>query len=148
LEQLKNILRICSKRTLAEDEILCYVEEESFNIFVLIKGMLRITFKDGKELSRITPLGIVGEMGVFTGEKRSATVIAASECVVLDILKADLFEILREDPDMGMIVLKNVIEDMAHKMRINNVIIEELKQVCPDREYLTIISRILPKTDQ
>ncbi len=147
LQKLKNILRICSKRTLAENEILCYVEEESFNIFVLIKGMLRITFKDGKEISRITPLGIVGEMGVFTGEKRSATVIAAGECVVLDILKSDLFEILSEDPDMGMIVLKNVIEDLAHKMRINNVIIEELKQVCPDKEYSTIISRILPKPD-
>ena len=145
LLQLKNILRICSKRTLTENEILCYVDEESFNIFVLIKGMLRITFKDGKEISRITPLGIVGEMGVFTGEKRSATVIAAGECVVLDILKSDLFEILSENPDMGMIVLKNVIEDLAHKMRVNNIIIEELKQVCPDKEYSTIISRILPK---
>ena len=108
--------------------------------------MLRITFKDGKELSRITPLGIVGEMGVFTGQKRSASVIASTECVVLDILKTDLFDSLKEDPDMGIIVLKNVIEDMAHKMRVNNVIIEELKQVCPDREYSTIISRILPSS--
>ncbi|MBN1292792.1 MAG: protein kinase [Candidatus Latescibacteria bacterium] len=144
LPQLKKILGICSKRTLYKDEILCYIDEESFNIFILIKGMLRITFREGKELSRIIPLGIVGEMGVFTGEKRSAMVIAANECVVLDILKSDLFEVLHNDSDMGIIVLKNVIDDLAKKLRINNVIIEKLEQVCDIEDYSAIISQVLP----
>jgi len=141
--QLRKILSISSKQLFSKDDVLCHEGEESYKIFILLKGMLCVTFEDGKELSRITPLGIVGEMGVFTGQRRSATVVASSDCIVLTIHKTDLFNLFRKDPHMGILVLMNVVEDMAHKMRVNNILVEELKQVCPPDEYSMILSRVL-----
>jgi len=142
-EQFKQILMICSKKTIAKGKKLCSAGEESHDIFILIKGKLKVIFEDGKKFSCIKPLEIVGEMGVFTGEKRSATVIAESECVILSIKKAELFNVIRNDTELGIQVQANVIEDLADKLRTNNVIIKELKQVSTPEQYSMIISRVL-----
>ena len=141
--QLKKILGICKKQTFSENDAVCLNGEESYKMFILIKGELRVIFEDGKELSRITPLGIVGEMGVFTGERRSASVLAANECIVFTIHKTELFRIFRLDGELGIKVLMNVIQDMSHKLKNNNILIEELKQICTPDEYDSIISRAL-----
>ena len=146
-EQFKEILMICSRQILNEGETLCHAGEESHEIFILIRGKLRITFEDGKEFSRIRPLGIVGEMGVFTGDKRAATVIAASKCIILTINKYDLFKIINNNPKLGLLVQSNVIEDLTRKMKTNNVIIEELKQITPPDKFSAIISRIFMDID-
>ena len=147
-EQFKKILMICSRQKLLEGEILCHASEESLEIFILIRGKMQVTFEDGKEFSRIRPLGIVGEMGVFTGDTRSATVIAASKCTILTIKKDDLFKVFNSDPELGMLVQSNVIEDLTRKMKTNNVIIEELKQLFPPDEFSAVISRVFMDNDE
>ena len=147
-EQFKEILMICSRQLFLEGEALCHAGEESHEIFILVRGMLKVTFEDGKEFSRIKPLGIVGEMGVFTGDKRAATVIAASKCVILTIKKDDLFKIINNNPELGLLVQSNVIEDLTSKMKTNNVIIEELKQITPSDKFSSIISRIFMDIDE
>jgi len=147
-EQFKQILMICSRQKLLEGEILCHTGEESLEIFILIRGKLQVTFEDGKEFSRIRPLGIVGEMGVFTGDTRSATVVAASKCTILTIKKDDLFRVFDSDPVLGMLVQSNVIEDLTRKMKTNNIIIEELKQLCPPNEFSAVISRVFMDNDE
>ncbi|MFC1560959.1 protein kinase [Candidatus Latescibacterota bacterium] len=147
-EQFKKILMICSRQKILEGEILCHAGEESLEIFILIRGKLQVTFEDGKEFSRIRPLGIVGEMGVFTGDTRSATVVTASKCTILTIKKDDLFRVFDSDPVLGILVQSNVIDDLTRKMKTNNIIIEELKQLCPPNEFSAIISRVFMDNDE
>jgi serine/threonine protein kinase len=142
-EQFKQILIICSQKTVEKGEKLCTAGEESREIFILIKGELKVIFEDGKEFSCIKPLGIVGEMGVFTGEKRSATVIAESECVILSIKRNELFNVIQKDLELGLQVQANVIKDLVDKLKTNNIIIEELKQISTPEQYSMIISKVL-----
>ncbi|MFC1540877.1 protein kinase [Candidatus Latescibacterota bacterium] len=142
-EQFKRILMICSRQALQQDEVLCNSGDDSNEIFILIRGKLKVTFDDGNEFSRIRPLGIVGEMGVFTGSKRSAKVIASSKCTILTIKKNDLFKVFSEDPVLGMMVQSNVIDDLSLKMKTSNVIIEELKQLTPPETFSAIITKVL-----
>ncbi len=144
-EQFKQILMICSRKMLEEGNVLCRSGDESREIHILIKGKLKVTFDDGNEFSRIRPLGIVGEMGVFTGSKRSATVIASTVCTVLSIKKDDLIKVFSADPVLGMMVQSNVIEDLSLKMKTSNVIIEELKQITPPETFSAVITRVLDK---
>lgn len=140
--QLIKIIKICSMQTFSKDEILFYAGEESYKMFILISGELQVNLKDGKEFSQIKPLGIVGEMGVFSGERRSATVVSAEKSVVLTIHKTDLFTIFYKNPDMVLCILQNVIRDVSQKIRINHILISELKNVYSPEEYQKIVEHV------
>ena len=58
---------------------------ENKNWEKIINGILEKT---------ITPAGTVGEMGIFTGEKRSASVSAVTDCITLNFNKTELFSCL------------------------------------------------------
>ena len=128
VDQFKKILHICSKQIFLLDEVICAEGDESFRMFILLKGSLKVIFADGKEFSRISSVGMVGEMGVFTGERRSASVVGAEEGVLISIHKAELFKLFRHDTDLGIKILLNVILDVSHKLKKSNAIIDELKK--------------------
>jgi len=140
LHQFKKILTICAKRTMLKDEALFHMGEESFEIFILLKGILKVTFENDKEFSRITPIGIVGEMGVFTGDHRSASIIAITDSLLLSIHKSELMRVLRTDADLSIHILMNVINDLSDKIRRDNRIMEDLRQVCPPGQWIQIIT--------
>ena len=148
IDQFKRIINICSNRNLTVNEVLCRAEDESYEMFILIKGLLKVVFSNGKELSRISPIGIVGEMGVFTNERRSASVVAASKCIILSINKRELFWLFRSDSDLGIRILMNVVNDMALKLKKNNILIEELRQICPPNKYSKILSQVLMNPEE
>jgi CRP-like cAMP-binding protein len=139
MHQFKKILAICSKRNLPQSEVLCRMGEESFEIFILLKGELAVTFEDGKEFSHITPIGVVGEMGVFTGDRRSANIVAVADSLLLSIHKTEIMRVLRAEADMSVRVLINVIDVLSEKIKYDNRIIEDLRQVCPPGQWTQII---------
>lgn len=128
IAEFGKVLSSCSHKTLHENEILFNAGDESYEIFILIKGQLQVILPDGKVLARVNPPGIVGEMGVFTGERRSATVVTASECIALVISKIGLMTLFNKDSTLGMSILLNVICDLSNKLRKDNKIIEYLYQ--------------------
>ena len=139
---LKRILRICSKQIFARNDVLCTKGEESLHMFILLTGLLSVRFPSGEQLSYISPGETVGEMGVLTGERRSATVVAAEDSIVISIHKAELFTLFRKDSSFVYSILMNVIRDMARKLRKNNEVIEELKGSCPPEVYNHIVSKM------
>jgi len=148
LNQFKQILRICSKKSYPEDTVVIQSGSESERIFILIKGILKVVFTDGKELSRISPVETVGEMGLFTAEKRSASVVTAEESILLSIHKKELMNLFRKESDVGIQILTNVISDMSNKLKKSNTTIEELKKRCLPGEYTKIISKTQEEAEE
>jgi CRP/FNR family transcriptional regulator, cyclic AMP receptor protein len=140
--QFKKILGICEKRTVPKDGVLCRMGEESFEIFILLKGTLRVTVKDNREITRISPIGIVGEMGVFTGDRRAANILAAEDCLLLALHKAELMSALRGDADLSIHILMNVIGDLSSKLRKDNRIIDDLREICPPDRWMGIVRNV------
>ena len=147
VDQFQKILNISSKRTYKKDEELCLAGEEAYEMYILLAGELKIALPDGKEISRIQPVGIVGEMGIFTGESRSATVVAYTDCIVLTINRIELMGLFQKDCILAMQILMNVIKDLSQKLRNNNVIIDEMRQICMPGEFTKIISKILMESE-
>ncbi|MCE5250181.1 cyclic nucleotide-binding domain-containing protein [bacterium] len=126
VEQLDKMVRICSKKKYSSQEQIYRMGEESKDMFILMKGKISITFNSGVELKNIVPTGTVGEMGVFTGEPRSASVLADTDCIVLNINKAELFTLFRNDMELCVKILLNIIRNLSEKVRTDNKVIEEL----------------------
>jgi CRP-like cAMP-binding protein len=55
---------------------------------------------EGLAVARLDTDEIFGEMGLCTGEPRSATVRSRGECVLLEVNRADLLPMLEEDPSV------------------------------------------------
>ncbi len=76
--------------------------EAGDSLYLLAEGVLdvRIPRPDGTEalVDSLYPGAVVGEMSLLTGQPRSATVIAATESVLLELRKAELDPVLRARP--------------------------------------------------
>lgn len=129
LLQFKEMLHICGRRSYKEGDYICHMGEESIEFFILLQGTLKVLLQDEKVISRIEPIGVVGEMGVFTGEKRSANIVAVSPCMMLTIHRLEILNLFRQDVDMSIKILLNVIHELSCKIRHDNVIIQQLRQL-------------------
>ena len=90
-------------------------------MFVLIAGELGIMSDDNSVLAVLTPITTVGEMGMFTRQKRSATVTAIQQSRVLVVDRVSFEVLLRADDDMRVRVYQNVIEILSEKIMSDNV---------------------------
>lgn len=91
---------------------------EGYSMFILTQGQAGVHLGRDGESAQVATLGAgdyFGEMSLLTGEKRSATVIAASDCDVLEIEKSVFGEVLHENPTL----LKSLSEMLAQRRMEN-----------------------------
>jgi len=50
------------------------------------------------ELATLQPGDVLGERSLLTGEPRSASVVAVTECIVLEIAREDLQQLITREP--------------------------------------------------
>ncbi|MFC1508803.1 cyclic nucleotide-binding domain-containing protein [Candidatus Omnitrophota bacterium] len=127
-DDFHNILNISAKKTVGKNEVVFYEGDKPSEMFILIDGVLQIKLR-GKELNLITPIGIVGEMGIFTGEPRSATVIAKTDCELLRFNRLELFNLLKENSSLNNHFQRGMIINLADKLNSANDIIVKIKNL-------------------
>ena len=94
-------------------------------MFILLQGRLSVVGPKGTQLGDILPGASCGEMGVFTGLPRTATVIAVQKSVGFAITKQDLHTALRADLGMQVKVLQNVIILLSERLASAGTNIED-----------------------
>ncbi len=91
------------------------------SMFVLLTGDAAVFVRQSDNgaaptrVATLLPGDYFGEMSLLTGEKRSATVVASSDCEVLEVAKPRLAEILQENSEL----LKSLSEMLAQR-RLDN----------------------------
>jgi CRP-like cAMP-binding protein len=77
--------------------------EKGDSMFILVDGEARVVVErngSAKEVARLASGDCFGEMSLLTGEQRSATVVANTDCVVVEIGKVVLSCSLRDHPEL------------------------------------------------
>ncbi|MEX1315820.1 MAG: mechanosensitive ion channel family protein [Synechococcaceae cyanobacterium] len=100
--QLEQVAPLTRCIRFAAGEAIVIEGEEGDALFQLVEGRVEVIklLQDGFE-KKVTELGqgaIFGEMSVFSGEPRSATVRALQECVLLEVERDDLRALLEGNP--------------------------------------------------
>lgn len=72
--------------------------EEGRSMFVVCGGRARVVEASGRELAVFGPGDYFGEMSMLTGQPRSATVVAADECLVLELTADALRDVALANP--------------------------------------------------
>ena len=121
VEQLRKILGSCSHRVFEAGEEICRCNTPSDEMYILISGELAVVTNEGIRVATIAPVTTVGEMGVFTGQPRSASVEAIKESNVFSIRKLQLDQMLKDDIDMRVKIFRHVVDILAEKLSSDNV---------------------------
>ena len=119
--QVRTILSLCSHRTCKPEEKLCQSNSPSDEMYILLAGELVVVTAEGVKVATILPVTTVGEMGVITGEPRSATVEVSKPSNVFTLRKATFDSTLKEDREMRASVYRNIIDVMSLKLNNDNI---------------------------
>jgi hypothetical protein len=95
----------------AAGETLLQQGDEADHVFIIIDGKAE-AFVDGQKVGDVLKDEIFGAMAVFTGEKRSATVVASAPCTLMMIPKDQFLSLAQTNPRIA----HSLIESMARRI--------------------------------
>ena len=118
------ILKICGFKSYTPKEVVFQAGDPSNEMLVLLQGKLIVVGESGTLLGEIMPGTSCGEMGVFTGRVRSATVIAETKASGFVINGQQLDTVMRAYPEAHVKILKNIIAVLSDRLSGADVQIE------------------------
>lgn len=99
----------------AAGEVLIRQGDDADHVFIIINGHAE-AFVDGHKVGDVPKDEIFGAMAVFTGEKRSASVIASEPCSVMLIPKEQFLSLTQSNPRIA----HSLIQSMARRIDLLN----------------------------
>ena len=94
-----------------------------------------------REVARLGPGQFFGEMSLFTGEPRSATVETACESVAAEITKGQMESLLRSRSEIAGLLTRAVVERCLHTTQA----LANLAEKHHDEHRATLASQVLSK---
>jgi CRP/FNR family transcriptional regulator, cyclic AMP receptor protein len=123
---LGNLEKAAIRRAYPKNTILISKGDKSDQLFVVLKGKLKVAITDasGKEIimSLLGAGDYFGEMAIIDGESRSATIVTTQASEVLTISRDDFHRTLLSSPELMFELLKV----LARKVRIATDKLESL----------------------
>jgi CRP/FNR family cyclic AMP-dependent transcriptional regulator len=127
--QLSGVLAASEAQSVAAGSTLLREGEYSDSLFILTSGTVEITRRMGLEMNdvqgaprrktlvQLTAPQFFGEMGLLEEVERSATVIARSDCQVLELRRADFERLAAADLDLAYRLVRNIAIVLASRLR-------------------------------
>lgn len=134
MENVRIVLQLCEFRSVESGQQLCKVGEQSNEMLILLSGRLEVFNDDHVQLATVEPAAPVGEMGLITGQPRSATVRAATRANLLAIKKAAFDRLMRSNGEIRMRIYRNVIETMVKRLQDSKKMQRAAEEECVQRE--------------
>ncbi|MSS71759.1 MAG: cyclic nucleotide-binding domain-containing protein [Candidatus Latescibacteria bacterium] len=133
-DEVEVLLSLCRIRSFRAGDVLMQSGSPSTEMFLILSGEVLVRTPKGLPLVRLARPETVGEMGIFTGDSRSATVEGRQDGTLVVIARADLLKALAEDPPMAIRMYKNVIDILSRRLRNENLHIQMYRDQVQDLE--------------
>lgn len=131
--QAVSILKVCDRKSIDAGTTLCLYGDRSEQMYILLSGSLSVRTEDGTQIARIEPVSPVGEMGIFTEEPRSATVVATEASSLFVLGKYKLQGVMRQNKEIEINISRNVIATLAQRIRDSNQEQNYLRDIVADQ---------------
>ncbi len=121
-EETRQLANASVVRVFAPGEAIVRQGEKGKSMFIIHRGTIEVNIKNEYEkinLGTLSEGDFFGEMGLFTGEPRSATVTAQDETEVLEIFDYSLKPLLEENPKLVK-AFSRIIEERRQALSKTN----------------------------
>ena len=122
----KVFLEYCELRQIKRGAQLCAELEISDEIFFIAKGSLEVVKASAAGTVRLAKLhqgAMVGELAFYTGDARTASIVAVTDAEVYVLHKASLARLRTECPDLAVTFDHMVIRKVSHALTRTNKLI-------------------------
>ena len=103
--------------------------DEACHVYILLRGKARVTTGSGDPIARLKVGDIVGEIGLYSKEPRTASVVSDGPSTFLRIDGPELNALLDKFPAIGVKVLRNVGMALCAHLRSSNFQLESVLSV-------------------
>jgi len=106
--EFDRVFELLSSQVVEPDTVIVKEGDPGDSLYIIARGQVRIAKKDDggeRELAVLGPSDFFGEMGYFHGT-RNASVIAVKRCLLLEMTKKDLDQVVAEFPRVKEVLLK------------------------------------------
>ena len=103
-------------RTYRDGDVIARQGVRGESMYVVQSGLVEVLVERPRGDLKLSTLGqgdVFGEMSLFTGEPRSATVRALGEARVLTVDRRGFLRRVHEDPSLAFLVLQKLSERVA-----------------------------------
>ena len=121
LEECRKLLAVCEKVAHPAGKTIFAAGAPGNQLLILLGGRLSIQTPGGLEITQIKPVDSVGEMEIVNGLSRVARVVAMTEISGLTLGSKQLGGLLGGEPVLGVKILKNIIGNLAKKLKATNL---------------------------
>lgn len=130
-QEIQQVLAVTSEKRFQEDETIMQEGNRGDTMYMVLEGELGVsktlTMKFGdddyrkteKVLSRYHPEdhAVFGEMALICRDNRSATIVARTDCLLLEIQRDDFIRLVEGSPQLGVKILLNLSQLLIDRLR-------------------------------
>lgn len=126
IEEVVLLLKVSHSTIFKPGQTIYKTGEPGDEMLILLKGELNVTGNAGEVFATIGSGNAIGEMGLFTGQPRSANIVAVEKSAGLVIRKQELIVLLSNNREMYVKLLNNVINLLSERLAEANQLNQEL----------------------
>ena len=140
-DELPHIIEITAEKRFQKGDVIMQEGDKGDTMYIVVEGEVGVskslTMKFGEDdyrqtekvLTRFRPEDhvILGEMALIGSDNRSASVIARTDCLFLEINREDFLRLIQQNPELGVKIM----------LRLSELLINRLKQSSKDVIRLT-----------
>ena len=124
-EELIKVGQVCQEVSIPSGQTIIERNEPADCFYLIEEGTVEILTAGEQDPSVVVTLGngqIFGEMALVDSGKRSASVRAATDAVVLKVDCNAFIDLCETDTQLGYRIMRNVASDLSFKLRHRNLI--------------------------
>lgn len=125
-DQCKAISELFEHVELSAGTTLCVAGALASEFYILERGTVLLTDGDRIEFE-LRPPAPIGELGALGGVHRNVDVVAKTDSTVWRVSRDALAKFLKTHADLGLIVYQNLTEVVAHKVRRDQVRLQDMR---------------------
>ena len=133
-DDIRAVIQACTIQKFREGEILFESGSPSAEMLLILSGALLVRTNTGVPLAQLFCPETVGEMGLLTGEPRSATIEGVEDGTVAILKQDDLNRLLKSNASRATCLYKNVIDILSVRLRNENFVIRMLRDQVEELE--------------
>lgn len=130
-EELAEVLNIVREKRFHKDDVIMQEGDEGGTMYMILEGELGVskalTMKFGEDdyrktekvLNHLTARNhaVFGEMALIARDTRSASILATTDCVLLEVSRDDFIRLMESKPELGVKILLNLSRLLIARLR-------------------------------
>lgn len=118
---LEFVVAEAAETTLADGDFLFQENDPADSMYVLEDGQVAVLKRWEKIYYRINDLNpgdCIGEMSLIDLGRRSATVLATSDCRLIELTHASVRRLYEKDPEQFTLIQMNIARELSRRLRV------------------------------